>query len=69
LQKFASIHEPKQFLLENYSEIRDCAIITWNGRGGTGENHNSREGLDVKLNTYRGGGITFFTLFHKLEKW
>ena len=59
----------------------DCAITTWGGwgwetRGGgggwdIGENHNWRVAeLDVKLNTYDGGGgITFFTLSHKLEKW
>ena len=33
-------------------------------RGGIGENGNKREGgLDVKFNTYRGGGITFSFLF------
>ena len=39
--------------------------------GGIGE-MTTREmggGLDVIFNTYRGGGITFFTLFHKLEQW
>ena len=33
-------------------------------RGGIGKNGNKREGgLDVKFNTYRGGGITFSFLF------
>ena len=55
------------------SQFRDCAIITWRGeggweirgRGGIGENDNKRKGwLDVKFNTYRGGGgITFSLLF------
>ena len=36
-------------------------------RGGIGKNGNKREGgLDVKFNTYRGGGITFSFLF---ENW
>ena len=33
-----------------------------------GKSQLERGGLDVKFNTYR-AGITFFTLFHKLEKW
>jgi len=27
LQKFASVHELKQFLLESYSEIRKCRVV------------------------------------------
>ena len=38
------------------------------GGGNRGKSKLERGGLDVKFNTYR-GGITFFTLFHKLEKW
>ena len=56
-------------------EFRDCAIITWRGRGvgkleggSIGENSNKREGgLDVKFNTYRVGHY-FFIPFCKLEK-
>ena len=54
--------------------LRDCAIIigkgvwTTRGGGGIGKNHDEREGgLDVKFYAF-GGGITFFTPFHKLEK-
>ena len=36
--------------------------------GHRGKSQLERGGLDVKFNNYR-GGITFFTLFHKLEKW
>ena len=44
--------------------ISECAIITWRGGGGIGENDNKREGaMEVKFNTYRGGGITFSFLF------
>ena len=50
--------------------LRDCVIITWGGvgggkfEGGIGENDNKREGrLQVKFNTYGGGGITFSFLF------
>jgi len=31
--------------------------------GGIGENHNSREGLDVKLNKYRGEALLFSLFF------
>jgi len=53
--------------------VRDCAIITWreglrNQRGGIGKITTRERGGDVKFNRYGGGGITFFTLFHKLEK-
>ena len=44
-----------------------------NQRGHRGKSQLKRGGLDVKFNTYGGGGggggITFFTLFHNLEKW
>ena len=45
--------------------ISECAIITWRGGGGIGENDKKREGaLEVKFNTYSGGGgITFSFLF------
>jgi len=55
-------------------DFRDCAIITCRGvgkpKGGghRGKSQLERGRLDVKFNTYR-EGITFFTLFHKLEKW
>ena len=48
------------------------------GGGGLGNQRGSHRGkslthrergVDVKFNTYGGGGVTFFTLFHKLEKW
>ena len=60
-----------------HTGIWDCAVITWRrvgkpeGGGRTRENHNCIEReLDVKFNTYKGGGgITFLALFHKLEKW
>ena len=49
--------------------ISECAIITWRGGGGIGENDNKREGaMEVKFNTYRGGGNYFFIPFCKLEK-
>ena len=54
--------------------LRDCVIITWGGgvgkfEGGIGENDNKREGrLQVKFNTYGGGGNYFFIPFCKLEK-
>ena len=57
--------------------IRDCAIITWGGGGGgvgklegsIGENDNKRDGgLNVKFNTYGGGGITFSSPFEKTGK-
>ena len=50
--------------------IRDCAIITWGGgvgklEGSIGENDNKRDGgLNVKFNTYRGGGAAL--IFHPL---
>ena len=37
--------------------------------GYRGKSQLERGGVDVKFIAYRGGGITFFTLFHKLEKW
>ena len=50
--------------------IRDRAIITWKlkggggrgweTRGGIGESHDEREGLDVKFNTFREWGIIFY---------
>ena len=48
--------------------ISECAIITW--RGGIGENDSKREGaMEVKFNTYRGGGGHYFLIpFCKLEK-
>ena len=56
--------------------LRDCVIITWGEgggvgkfEGGIGENDNKREGrLQVKFNTYGGGGNYFFIPFCKLEK-
>jgi len=56
-----------------YPGLRDCAIITRRGvgkpKGGhRGKSQLEKGGLDVKLNTDR-WGITFFTLFHKPEKW
>ena len=40
--------------------ISECAIITWRGGGGIGENDNKRDGaLEVKFNTYRGGALLF----------
>ena len=71
--KFGYIYMFISFILVIY--FRDCAIITWSGGGGVGKPEGGhrgksqleRGGVDVKFNTYR-GGITFFTLFHKLEK-
>ena len=59
------------------SQFRDCAIITWRGEGGweirggggIGENDNKRKGwLDVKFNTYRGGGALLFHYFFQTRK-
>jgi len=58
--------------LASHLGLRDCAIITWRGGSETRGGHRGKSqleggGLDVKLKLQ--GGITFFTLFHKLEKW
>ena len=57
----------RRHVVDVFDEVfRDCAIITWRRRGGSGfftweirrkgigENNNKRDGgLDVKFNTYR----------------
>ena len=65
-KKAVDLHRSKR-LCNNYLE--GWGWGGWEIKGGIGENGNKGEvGLDVKFNTYRGGGHYFFTLFCKLEK-
>ena len=53
--------------MSNDTVIRDCAMIvgrgSWETRGGgIGENHDEREGLDVKFYKFGGGHYFFYSL-------